>query len=468
MMTMKAPRPPHIAIIGAGWAGLAAAVAATQKGWRTTVFEAARQSGGRARTVPFAAAAAHAKPLTLDNGQHILIGAYRQSLALMRTVGVDPTTALLRTSLDLRDWHGNGLRLPRLPAQLAGLAGVLAAKGWPIAGRFALLRQLRTWQNQGFTAPAEQSVLQLCHKLPEKIIHSFIEPLCVAALNTPVEKASAQVFLRVLQDSMLGGAGSADLLLPRLPLGSLLAEPATQWLQRNGSTVLLGQRVQSIRPSLSFPHTQWQIDDAKEVYDAVIVATAAHPAISLLEPLAEQCSAHHMAESSQSLATWLANARALEYEAIATVYLQTASHNGPLLPRPMVQMPASPGGAPAQPAQFAFDRQTLSQDTGVLALVASACKGDKLQLQAQTLAQTRAALGNATHLGTITPIGAVVEKRATFACTPGLQRPAQQPMTDYPTLLACGDYVDGPYPATLEGAVISGNQAISRLANTLT
>ena len=74
----------QLTIVGAGWAGLAAAVAATQAGWHVQLFEAANTAGGRARSLP-QSFAGH----PLDNGQHILIGAYTESLALMQRVGLD-------------------------------------------------------------------------------------------------------------------------------------------------------------------------------------------------------------------------------------------------------------------------------------------------------------------------------------------------------------------------------------------
>src|SRR6218665_114826 len=87
-------RAMKVAVIGAGWAGMAAAIAHAQAGRRVTVFEAARRVGGRARAVP--GALPDGSAVTLDNGQHILIGAYRESLRLMRLVGVDTDAALLR------------------------------------------------------------------------------------------------------------------------------------------------------------------------------------------------------------------------------------------------------------------------------------------------------------------------------------------------------------------------------------
>ena len=109
-----------------------------------------------------------------------------------------------------------------------------------------------------------------------------------------------------------------------------------------------------------------------------------------------------------------------------------------------------------QPAQFVFDRGQLGGPAGLLAFVVSASQQSSTDLAAQVVAQAADQLG----FHDMAVLQTVLEKRATFACTPGLQRPAAQVA---PGLLACGDYIDGPYPATLEGAVRSGLQAAALL-----
>ena len=118
-----------IAVIGAGWAGLAAAVEATRAGHSAIVFEAARQLGGRARALKHTQNDGTVLPL--DNGQHILIGAYAETLRLMREVGVDTDQALLRLPLTLRFPDGTGLACPDWPAPFDGLAGILGARVRP-------------------------------------------------------------------------------------------------------------------------------------------------------------------------------------------------------------------------------------------------------------------------------------------------------------------------------------------------
>ena len=115
--------------------------------------------------------------------------------------------------------------------------------------------------------------------------------------------------------------------------------------------------------------------------------------------------------------------------------------------------------SPEAPAQFAFDKGRISgrpDMQGVLALVVSASSSSRADLTEAVCRQARAQLG----LHDLEVLTTVVEKRATFACTPGLQRPPKQVA---PGLWACGDHVDGPYPATLEGAVQSGFAAVSAI-----
>ncbi|RYY89869.1 MAG: FAD-binding protein [Comamonadaceae bacterium] len=412
------------AIVGAGWAGLAAAVAATQAGHAVTVFEAARTLGGRARALPVTRA--DGSTVVLDNGQHILIGAYSETLRLMQRVGVDPDAALLRLPLALVFPDGQGLRLPKLPAPFDALVGIVGAQGWSWRDKLGLLRVASGWQRAGFVCDPQRSVADLCTALTPRVRAEMIDPLCVSALNTPAAEASGQVFLRVLRDAMFGVSGGSNLLLPRQDLGTLFPDAAATWLGARGGRVMLGQRVQALAPDGS----GWRVDGTS--FDAVLLA----------------CPPTEAARLAAAHGSWCAQARALRFEAITTVYLEGCHR----LAEPMLALRASP----TAPAQFVFDRGQLGGPAGLWAMVISASDTDRATLEAQVCAQA------VTQLACGTPhvLQTVVEKRATFACTPGLQRP---PMQIAPGLAACGDYVDGPYPATLEGAVLSGLAAARAL-----
>ncbi|MEY4562376.1 MAG: hypothetical protein RLZZ618_1653 [Pseudomonadota bacterium] len=418
----------RVAVVGAGWAGLAAAVRATQLGHAVTLFEMAPQAGGRARRVD-------THGVSLDNGQHILIGAYAHTLALMKLVGVDTQRALLRTPLRVSYPDGTGLQLDKGAAVPAFLKAVWRYPGWSRAEKWALLRTTLQWGLKRFTCAADLTVTGLTAHLPEAVRTQLLDPLCVAALNTPPDQASARVFLRVLRDALMSGPGSADLLLPRWRLSALLPDPALHWLAQQGAQVRLSHRAEQIVPT----EAGWQVNG--EAFDGVVLACSALEAARLAEP--------HQPD-------WAALAQSLHYEPIVTVYAHSPDTQ---LPEPMMALHSGPNA----PAQFVFDLGRISGMEGVLAFVISGAapwvnQGADATLAA-TLKQAQRAL--AQHLASpLIGLRALTEKRATFLCTPGLQRPGALLQ---PGLAAAGDYIDGPYPATLEGAVRSGQEAAERV-----
>ena len=432
--------PLAVAVVGGGWAGLAAAVEATSRGHAVTLFEMAPSLGGRARRLP-----GEQHELPLDNGQHILIGAYRETLRLMALVGVDETAVLRRMPLQLVDAAGRGLALPHGAALPAFVRGVLGARGWTISERLALLAAATGWMLRGFRCDPAQSVAQLSAALPVAVRRSLIEPLCVAALNTPAEQASAEVFLRVLRDALFAGRGASDLLLPRVDLSALWPDAAARWLRERGALLHTARRVDRVEPR----GAQWQVD--AECFDRVILACSALEAARLTEPHAP---------------VWARTARALRHEPIVTVLLRAA---GARLPAPLLALDSSDSA----PAQYVFDLGQLRDPAhepgaaGTLAFVISgAARAVERGLdhtaravQAQAIAQLGALLPGAPML-----LRSVSEKRATFLCTPGLVRPSALVSADHPGLHAAGDYIDGPYPATLEGAVQSGVAAARALS----
>jgi squalene-associated FAD-dependent desaturase len=419
-----------VAVVGAGWAGLAAAVRATEAGHRVTVFEMAAQVGGRARTV-------EGDMFTLDNGQHILIGAYVRTLALMATVGADAVRLLQRRPLELRYPDGRGLAMPPGPAWLVFGVAVARTRGWSWGDRLALLAAAGGWALRRFRCPADWSVARLCQALPPRVRELMIDPLCVAALNTPAHEASATVFLRVLRDALFSAPGSADLLLPRVPLGDLVPAPASRWLQAQGAELRLRHRVGTLERGSG---AGWQIDG--EPFDAVVLAGST-------SEMARLAAAHAPA--------WAARAEAMPYEPIVTVYLQAP---GARLPAPMTALVEGPQA----PAQFAFDHGALGGQAGLFAFVVSGARAwveRGLDVTgAAVLAQALASMPPGTWPQAPTLLRVLAEKRATFRCVPGLQRPGARLA---PGLYAAGDHVEGPYPATLEGAVRSGEQAAALL-----
>jgi len=415
-----------LAVVGGGWAGLAAAVRTTEAGHAVTLFEMAAHWGGRAREVAVDGRA-------LDNGQHILIGAYQRTLALMLTVGADTDALLLRRPLELRYPDGRGLQVPPGPAWLGFARAVAGCQGWTTRERLALMAAATGWALAGFRCAPQLTVAQLCRRLPSAVQELLVDPLCVAALNTPAREASATVFLRVLRDALFGGRGAADLLLPRCSLGALLPGPAAHWLHAAGADLRLGSRVQRLEPAAS---GGWRVDG--ERFDAVVLACSAAEAARL---------------ATDAAPAWARQAAGLRYEPIVTVYLQCP---GARLPTPMTALVESD----TAPAQFAFDHGALGATPGLFAFVISGARrwvdGGLDATGAAVLQQAGSAFATGTWPTPPVLLRVLAEKRATFRCAPGLLRPPAQVA---PRLVAAGDYVDGPYPATLEGAVRSGEVA---------
>ena len=420
----------QVAVVGGGWAGLAAAIEATLRGHAVTLFEMAPHWGGRARRVDIDGVA-------LDNGQHILIGAYRETLRLMQAVGIDLDAVFLRTPLQLVGPDGRGLRLPAGSPVPAFVRGVLSRRGWTLGERMKLLLAAGGWGLKGFRCDERLTVAELTGDLPVALRKELVDPLCVAALNTPSDHASANVFLRVIRDALFSGPGSADLLLPRRRLTDLLPAPATRWLAAHGAMLRLSTRVEALAPD----NGGWAVDGAR--FDAVVLATTAVEAARLAAVVAPD---------------WAAVAAALPYEPIVTVYAQS---DGTRLSNAMLALPCD---ADERPAQFVFDHGQLGGRDGLLAFVISGAqpwieRGMDCTRDA-TLRQGRELLAQQLR-SPLQPVRTLTERRATFRCTPSLDRP---PGHLAAKLQAAGDYVAGPYPATIEGAVRSAVEAVKRLA----
>ncbi len=427
----------HVGIIGGGYAGLAAAATLAQRGVAVTLLETAKVLGGRARRVEH-------QGLTLDNGQHLFIGAYRETLRLIAEVsgpGESAATNFLRLPLELAVYgHGHercevkfSLKAAALPAPLHLAVGLMRAQGAGFGERLAAARFMATMRRNDFFLTADMSVTELLrqHRQGAAMIRYLWQPLCFAALNTPPEIASAQVFLNVLRDSLNGSRGDSELLLARVDLSALFPEAAAKYVEVRGGKVLTA-------------HTVTAIDEVEQGFSVTAAGKQfefSH-VICALPPFR----AHGFLLGSSALAEVAEITGKLEYQPIYTVYLQYPQ--SVRLPLPML---ALDGGY----TQWLFDREALCNQRGLIAAVISATG------QHQALSQDELALKVQQEIQkNFGPLPepewrwVVAEKRATFSCMVGMQRPPQQ--TPLRNFYLAGDYTQGDYPATLEGAVTSG------------
>src|SRR5487761_2547326 len=231
------------AIIGGGYAGMAAAVELAAQGIPVTVFESARQLGGRARGVLH-------NDTQLDNGQHLLLGCYRETLRLIEQVGGNIEQDFLRLPLQL-DLHGHfSLKAPGLPAPLHLLVALLKAHGLTWNERMKAVRFMLRLRGMDFRLPEDMTVTELLSRNGQDadLTLKLWEPLCIAALNTPVHKASAQVLLNVLRDALNRTRADSDMLLPRIDFTALFPQRAAAFIEQNGGKVNLSCGVDAIVP----------------------------------------------------------------------------------------------------------------------------------------------------------------------------------------------------------------------------
>ncbi|BCM24985.1 hypothetical protein ZMTM_12440 [Methyloradius palustris] len=420
----------RVAVIGGGCAGLAAASRLAENGINVTLYEASPHLGGRARGLSW-------KGLRLDNGQHILLGAYSETLCLLKLAGVDEATALLRLPLQLTMHGAFELKAcTLLPAPLHILAGLLSAKGLSWSERFAAIRFMVWMRLTNFTLLHDETLESLFTRKsqPARLVQLLWEPLCLAALNTPLNKASANVFLSVLRDSFARKKQDSDMLLPRCDLSALIADPLAAYIEQQGGAVKTHAPInQVLKATSGFA----LITDAGESleYSHVVMAVSPFRLSTLTSELSEYTESRQLTEQ-------------LSYQPIYTVYLQYAENTSLATP-----MQGLTGGI----SQWVFDRGQLYGQQGLLAVVVSA-EGSHQAITQEALAIAVADELAAAfpHLGQPLWHKVIAEKRATFSCEANILRPHQ--VTVIPNLYLAGDYTAGDYPATIEGAIRSGVQ----------
>jgi len=433
--------PARFAVIGGGWAGCAAAVTLAAAGLPVTLFEQSKTLGGRARRVVV-------DGIALDNGQHVLLGAYRQTLALMDVVHrsgsasrlfhrlpmtLRPFGARLAGEIELSAWKTSA------PLHLAG--GVLCAKGLSWRERLALFAAFRRLRTHGGEQEVDEPVTARFAATPRHAFAQVWQPLCLAALNTPPERASAKMFANVLRSALGGTAHDSDLLVPAIDLSASFPDAAADFVAARNGVVRCGVPVRGVAKtggSISLG-----IGAGTETFGGVVIAVGPH---QLASTLGEGTSVPPGLEQS------LTQVARFAYESITTIYLGF-TYRVPFAV-PMLRLDDAPG-------QWAFDRSAMlasgapSGTKGLVAVVISASGPhdalDQRTLAAGVEAQLRRRMPD---LPAVTFARVISERRATYACTPGLARPQGGPIGD--GIYLAGDYCDPEFPATLEAATRSG------------
>lgn len=431
---------PDVIVIGGGVAGFSAATALAEAGAQVLLLEARPGLGGRAT--------AFTDPGTgerVDNGQHILMGCYYDTLKLLARIGASDRVrwqaGLALTMVDERG-HESVLKLPPMASPLHLLGGVLAWDALSWFERMSILRvgAALTPRGQNFSSASRESVREwlVRHGQAPRLCELFWEPLALAALNQSIDQAAASYFVTILAQMFGPDSTAAALVMPAVPLDELYAEPARAWLEARGHEVrvnapvkveVVADRVTGVRVRGEHLAAPW-----------VISTVPWHGLGALFE------------SPPQSLAMTIANATALGSLPIVTVNLW---FDRPVMHESLI-------GLPGRAFQWVFDRRAIiGGASSHLSMISSGAEAivamSNDELIALALADVRAALP-AARTATVRKGLAVREKRSTFSLAP--DAPARpQAETGIAGFLLAGDWIDTGLPATIESAAVSGHRA---------
>ena len=432
----------HVVIIGAGWAGLSAAIELSRAGIQVTLIEAANHAGGRARCI-------ETQGMVFDNGQHLMLGAYSEMRRLSQVIGVPEEQVFHRRPLrlDMCAPHQEDMCIafPALPAPWHVVAGFARAKGLTASERYRALALCTQLFFSGFKLAKDISVATWLHdaKQPERLIKALWEPLCLAALNTPLDQASAQIFIHVLHEAFAGTRRDADMLFPRMDLNAVFPQPSLEFIRAHGGTLRFGERVSSLQISdgrITGVITRQGVIHA----DHVIMATSPSEALRLMQPYPL------LNDIGQQLAK-------LRYEPICTIYLQYPAGIG--LGCEMLGLLDGTG-------QWLLDLGNAGHP-GRMAVVISG-PGPHMALDnAELCADITAQIGtHFPHWPEPTHSLVIREKRATFSCHADIAALRPGTRTAVTGCWLVGDYTNTGLPATLEGALRSGVRAAREIMGT--
>ncbi len=414
-----------VVVIGGGWAGLSAASELCHRGIKVDLFESNEYLGGRARSITI-------DDLELDNGPHLLLGAYSETLRLITKYFHRSANEYFEEQplcLNIDNTKSKNYKSFYLSG--SGLSSLISAKGLSLREKLSMAKFLFSLKRRAIKVLDNETVEQLLRRenQHDNVCTLLWYPLCISAMNTPPHKACGRTFLNVVSDALLQKKLASRFLLPKKPLSQTFPEAASVFIKKHGGNIYTRKTVKLQTQT----DEQFCVSGELEKYTHAIIASSPHQITN--------CFTDN--ELSNAAIAITSN---FKYEPICSIYLQYSHETN-------IQKKMVAYGSPNE--RWVFDKSYLSP--GLICVVLSS-SGPHTELTQEDLAETiEQELRDCFGYTTPSWKKVITEKRATFSCVPDLERPPQK--TSVKNLYLAGDYTYGRYPATLESAVRSGVNA---------
>ena len=404
-------------VVGAGLAGLAAALTLVERGVRVTLHEAGPAAGGRCRSY-----FDRELGCRLDNGNHLLLSGNTAAFAFLDQVGSRATMAgPARPAFPFMDL-ASGERWVVRPNR-GRIPFWILDRGRRVPGtRIGEYLQLATLRGAG----PETTVAGALRHGP--LYRRLLEPLAIAALNTLPEAGSARLLNAIVVESLAAGGAACIPAFPREGLSESFIDPAVAWLQARGATLRLSSRVAALAQA---DERIAAVGDLPLGADEAVVLAVPAPVAGTLLPGVSGPDA---------------------FEAILNVHFR--------LDVPADAVPERAGfmGLVGSLAEWVFVKP------GVVSVTISAANRHAALTPVAVAQQVWQEVRTALHLSEQLPLWRVVrEKRATFTATPAQDRKRPFSHTRFANLVLAGDWTATGLPATIEGAIRSGRRAADEL-----
>jgi squalene-associated FAD-dependent desaturase len=430
----------RVVIIGGGFAGLAAGVRLSDRGYEVLLLERRNHLGGRAYSFIDAKTGD-----VVDNGQHLFMGCYHHTIAFLEKIGrLDRLKFQDRPRVDFLDADGyTSFDCPPLPAPLNVLAGLLRMKGISIGDKLRTFNLGRAIKGNGRLSPGALTVDQWLDELGQsaRIKKRFWQPMVVATLNQSPDIASARMLKVVLQEAFGGDSKSARIGISRVGLSDLYTDGACDFIKSRGGDVQTGAQVRRLVIERGVV-VAVELKDGRRVEGDYFISAVPPDALFAILP------------------DELRNKEFAQLEALGSSPIVSINlwFDRPIIDREFV-------GLLGTRSQWIFNKDLIlspGRQQNQVAVIISAARGfvdwtrnDLVEMAISELHELLPASRAATLVHSVI----VKEREATLSHTVESDSLRPGPRTSISNLILAGDWTDTGLPATIESAVMSGDVA---------